>query len=411
MSGVRRRDTTAADAVSGVVPRLAFEPRTREECAEVFQYARSERLALAVVGGKTELGLGQRPSRLDAVVSSRALDRVLEYAPSDQVVVVESGITLSALKAILAPHEQRLACDPPLPDRATVGGVLATNAFGPLRTRYGLLRDLLIGVSILRADGTTAHGGGKVVKNVAGFDLPKLVVGALGTLGMIATAAFRLHPLPEVTTTLRLGGMTAAGVRTLVAALRDAQLEPAAFVGIGDGEVFDVLLRFEGFAAGVTEQRDRAAALVRASGAPAESLSHSDAQAAWRDHDAARTGGNLRVKLSGLPASLEALTSDVILRLMGAMAGVKTVIYPTLGLAFVAGDVRGPAELGAALASARARMARGPGSLVVHDMPDAMRGSVDEWGPRPAAFSTMKRVKDGFDPDGRMNPGRFVGGL
>jgi glycolate oxidase FAD binding subunit len=406
-----RRDPTSDDAVSGVAPRHVFEPRSHDECAEVFALARSERLALAVVGGGTELGLGPPPSRLDAVVSSRGLDRVLEYAPSDQVIVVEAGITLSSLQAVLAPHGQRLACDPPHPDTATMGGLLAANAFGPLRSRHGSLRDLLIGVSILRADGTTVRGGGKVVKNVAGFDLPKLAVGSLGSLGMIATAAFRLHPAPEAVATLRFRRMTPRDVRLLTTAVRAAQVEPAAFVAIGAGDTFDVLLRFEGFAAGVAEQRNRAATLAAPSGPPAEALSPAEGRAAWREHDAARAHGNACVKVSTLPTSLESLASEVVPRLKAVMADAATVLHPTLGLSFVAGDARDAVDFAAALASARARVGRGPGSLVVHRAPAAMLGAIDVWGPLPGAFSTMKRVKEGFDPDGRMNPGRFVGGL
>jgi glycolate oxidase FAD binding subunit len=393
-----RRDPMGDDAVSGVAPRVVFEPRSREECAEVFAFARTERLALAVVGGRTEVGLGPPPARLDAVVSSRGLDRVLEYAPSDQVVVVEAGVTLASLQAVLAPHGQRLACDPPHPDAATLGGILATNAFGPLRSRYGSLRDLLIGVSILRADATTVRGGGKVVKNVAGFDLPKLAVGSLGSLGMIATAAFRVHPMPEAVATLRFRRMTPRAVRLLATAVRDAQVEPAAFVGIGTGETFDVLLRIEGFAAGVAEQRTRAATL---DGPSAEVLSPDEGQRAWLEHDAARDHGNACVKISTLPTSLETLASEVLPRLKAVMASATTVLHPTLGLSFVGGDTRDTVDFAAALASARARLGRGP----------AMRGAIDMWGHLPGAFSTMKRLKEGFDPEGRMNSGRFVGGL
>jgi glycolate oxidase FAD binding subunit len=403
-----RRDPTEVDAIAGVAPRFVFEPRSREECAEAFRLARSERLALAVVGGRTEIGLGPPPSRLDAVVSSRGLGRVLEYAPSDQVVVVEAGITLSALQAVLAPHRQRLACDPPQPDAATVGGILATNAFGPLRSRYGSMRDLLIGVSILRADGTIVRGGGKVVKNVAGFDLPKLAVGSLGSLGMILTASFRLHPAPDVVSTLRFRAMTARALRALVVAIRDAQIEPAAFVAIGVGDLFDVLLRFEGFGAGVAEQKVRAATLAVP---PGEALSPAEEQVAWLEHGSAHGQGNTCVKIAMLPTALEVWASEVLPRLEAAMAAPTTVLHPTLGLAFVSGDARETRDFAAALASARARIARGPGSLVVHRAPAAMRRALDVWGPVPGGFATMKRVKDGFDPEGRMNPGRFVGGL
>jgi glycolate oxidase FAD binding subunit len=408
------RAPTRDDAIAGVTPRFVFEPGSREECRAVFEAARADRLAVAVVGGGTELALGGRPTRLDAVVSARRLDRVLEYAPSDQVVVVEAGITLSALQAVLADKGQRLACDPPLANRATVGGLLATNAFGPLRTRHGSLRDLLIGVSILRADATVARGGGKVVKNVAGFDLPKLMVGALGTLGMIETATFRLHPVPEVSVTLRIDRMSARAVRSLVVAMRNEQVEPAAVVALGHHDsrgAFDVLVRFEGFDAGVAEQRDRTASLLREAGQSVESLSNEEATGAWREHDALRTRGTARVKVSALPAALESTASTVMPAVVDVLSNAATVLYPTLGLGFLTGDADDRVAFTAGIARARAHLGVAPGSLVVHELPAAARDAVDVWGPPPAAFALMKGVKARFDPENRLNPGRFVGGL
>ena len=190
------------DAILGVQPSVVFEPESIEEAVEVMRETGRDGKSLAVVGGGTDLELGTPPSRLDVVVRTRRLARVIEHAPSDQIVIAQAGMTLSALQQTLAPHGQQLALDPPLPERATVGGIVAANAFGPRRARYGSVRDLIIGISLVRADGTLARGGGKVVKNVAGFDLPKLLVGSLGTLGMIVSATFRLHPLPEDTATL-----------------------------------------------------------------------------------------------------------------------------------------------------------------------------------------------------------------
>lgn len=409
------RDATRADAIAGVVPRVVFEPASREECREVFRAAHADRLALAVVGGGTDLGLGGRPVRLDAVVSTRRLDRILEYAPSDQVVVVEAGVTLSALQAALAENGQRLACDPPLGERRTAGGLLATNAFGPLRTRHGSLRDLVIGVSIVRADATVARGGGKVVKNVAGFDLPKLMVGALGTLGMIETATFRLHPLPEATATLQVRGLAARAVRSLVVAMRAAQVEAAAVAAVAHGlaraETFDVLVRFEGFAAGIAEQGARTADLVHEAGRAAETLPSAQAQAAWREHDALRTRGNTRVKVSALPSALEMVAAQVVPAVAQALSAASTILYPTVGLGFLAGDVTDHVAFAAGLIRARALLAASAGSLVVEDLPVDARGAVDVWGPPPAAFALMKRVKHRFDPENRLNPGRFVGGL
>ncbi len=405
------RDSTREDAIAGAVPRFVFEPSSARDCTDVFQAARADRLALAVVGGRTELGLGGRPSRLDAVVSTTRHDRVVEYAPSDQLVVVEAGMTLSALQSVLAREGQRLACDPPLAARATIGGLLATNAFGPLRTRHGTLRDLLIGVSVVRADGTVARGGGKVVKNVAGFDLPKLMVGALGTLGMIASATFRLHPLPESAVTLVARTLQAAAVRDLVVAMRDAQIEPAAVVAVGRLAAFDALVRFEGFAAGVAEQCERTASILRTQGYSTEVLRAGDANAVWLEHDVLRTRGNTRIKVAALPSSFGHVANELAPRLAGALSKGATILYPSLGVGFVTGDAEDGAALASAIAAARAGSGSHPPGVVVHALPVEMRNAVDVWGPEPASFALMRRVKARFDPDHRMNPGRFVGGL
>jgi glycolate oxidase FAD binding subunit len=405
------RDATAADAVVGAAPRLVFEPSSAQQCADAFVWARDHRMSLAPVGGRTELGLGAPPTRLDAVVSARRLDRIIEQRPADQVVTVEAGITLAALQRALSHNGQRLACDPPLPDRATIGGLLATNGFGPLRTRFGSLRDLVIGVGIVRADGSFARGGGKVVKNVAGFDLPKLLVGSLGTLGMIVSATFRVHPLPEAQATLRVRGLDAHRVVALVRRMRDVQVEPAAVVALGRCADLDVLVRFEGFGPGVRDQCDAVAALAEELNRTPEALTLAESEAAWREHAAMRTRGNARVKVALLPTSLPSVAADVVPALVGALSLATTVWYPTLGLGFITGDAGDGEVFARAIGEARVAIARRGGSLVVHELPAEIRGNVDVWGPPPAAFALMRRVKERFDPDSRLNPGRFVGGL
>ncbi len=303
------RPPAEGDAILGVRPGTVFEPSTVEEAVEVVGESGRGGKALAFVGGGTDLELGAPPRRLDAVVRTSRLSRIVEHAPFDQIVVVEAGMTLEALQAALAPHRQRLALDPPLPGRKTVGGIIAANAYGPRRARFGSVRDLIIGISFVRADGTLARGGGKVVKNVAGFDLPKLMVGSLGTLGLITTATFRLHPLPEEEVTLRLPGRTAAGVRSLMRAVKEAQLEPTSVVAAWrQADQFDVAVRFEGFRAGVAEQRERLAGLVRKEPEGAcEVLDEGTARAFWSRHDELRAGPPLRAKLTALPTHIEAI--------------------------------------------------------------------------------------------------------
>jgi glycolate oxidase FAD binding subunit len=397
-------DVTDGDAILGVRPRAAYAPASLADCAEVMALAARERLRLGFIGGGTALDLGAAPAGLDAVVRTERLARILEYAPADMVVVAEAGVTLAALQAEVGAHGQRLALDAPEPTRATLGGLIATGAFGPLRARYGAVRDLIIGVTLVRADGEVARGGGKVVKNVAGFDLPKVACGSLGTLGLVAAAAFRLHPLPEATATVVVPGLAAAAVVALLAAARAAQLEPASVVALGAADRFDLGVRFEGFGRGVEHQVARLCELAGAAGATPAQLDADTAAAWWRRHDAVRTAGPLRIRVAALPTQLPAVAAR--------LAGLGELAwYATLGLGFAGGAVGDVAAVTASVTSARAALVAEGGSLVVEAAPPALRAAIDPWGPVPGSFAIMERLKQRFDPDGRLNPGRFVGGL
>ena len=178
------------------LPALAkFEPRTALEAAETIRAAAAKGQRLAFSGGGTHAAPRSDPP--DAVISTLGMREVVEYTAEDQTVTVEAGITLADLGRRLAINGQRLVVDVAEPERATVGGAIAANAFGPRRMRYGSLKDLILGVTLVRADGTAARAGGKVVKNVAGFDLSKLVVGSYGTLALVTAATLRVHPQPE----------------------------------------------------------------------------------------------------------------------------------------------------------------------------------------------------------------------
>jgi len=408
---MKQVDVRDSDAILGVRPRAAYAPATVDECAEVMTMTARERLRIGFIGGATAQGLGAAPTALDAVVRTERLARIVEHVPADMVVVVEAGCTLAALQAALGMHGQRLALDAPSPEMTTIGGMVATGAFGPLRARYGAVRDLIIGVTLVRADGEVARGGGKVVKNVAGFDLPKVACGSLGTLGMIATASFRLHPVPETIETVLTAGLGAEAVVALTLAARAAQLEPASVVALTADTPgrFDVGWRFEGFSRGVEQQVARMLELARAarasSGALIDLLDAAAAQAFWRRHDAVRTAAPLRVRVAGLPTRLPAIAAS--LDGLGDLAW-----YATLGIGFAGGAVAQPAAAAiAAMTAARTQLVSDGGSLVVEAAPVELRRAIDPWGPRPASFSIMERLKRRFDPDGRLNPGRFVGGL
>lgn len=404
------RPASAADAVAGVVPRLAVEPATLEEAAEAMRAFAADGLAVAFVGGGTDLGLGAPPSRLDAVLHTRRLARVREHAPSDQIVAVEGGMTLAALQDHLAPHGQRLALDPPLAERATVGGVVAANAFGPGRARFGAVRDLVIGMTVVRADGVVARGGGKVVKNVAGFDLPRLFCGSLGTLGLVAEVVFRLHPLPEASVTVTVTGLGAPACRALARAVLDARLEPVAVVARRDGGHYRLGLRFEGFGPGVRDQSERALALAAAQGTPGERLGGADEAALWARQDAVRIAGDVRIRAAFQPAGLPS-AAGALERVAGALDGGGILLQPTLGLGLVSGTLRDPALAAVAIEAARGAVAPGHGSVVIAEAPAALRARLDPWGAPPAGLELMRRLKRELDPGGRLAPGRLPGGI
>lgn len=412
MSGLDLRDVRAGgNALFGTLAGAVVSPGSIDEAATLIREGAATRSAVSFLGGGTELGLGYAPARVDLLLKTGRLDRIVDYAAADMVVEVEAGVTLATLQKMLAPHGQRLALDPPHPELATVGGLVATNAFGPRRTRFGGIRDLIVGVSLVRADGERVRGGGKVVKNVAGFDLPKLATGSLGTLGMIATATFRLHPTPETTRALRVAGCDAARLRRLSRETIARRLEPAALTAERTGpNVYALYACFEGFERGADEQAERFARLAIDDGSPAEALD--DPTVPGTRDEAIRTRGDVRVRVSAPPASLEAVERDALAPLAGALDDPDVALYPSLGAAFVSGYLGAPEPAFEAFARARTAVEALGGNLVLLDARDsAFAARLDVYGALPASFSLMRRLKERFDPTSRLNAGRFVGGL
>ena len=289
---------------------------------------------------------------------------------------------------------------PPFPGRATVGGVVAANAFGPRRTRFGAARDLVLGVSLVRADGTAARGGGKVVKNVAGFDLPRLMVGSLGTLALLTRVTFRVHPLPETEATVLFPGLDADQVRSLAPAWRAAQLEPSSAVAVFASDRLDLGVRFEGFEAGVADQVAR---LLEPGGArpgsPASGSTRAGAAAFWARHDAVRERGSLRVKLVG--AAVAPRRDGPVL----AAAAPRRALAGRGGPLPHAGDRLRLGRAGLGRRGSRPGSgtpgppsSRPAGSLVICEAPPAIRPAVDPWGPPPPSIDLMRA------PQGALRP-------
>src|ERR1700694_1540738 len=259
------RPAIAADAVAVVQPKLIVVPGNEKELAEILRLSNEAGIAVIPRGGGTKLSWGNSPARADLILSTARLNKIIEHAWSDLTVAVEAGCTIQTLQETLAQHGQRLALDALWPERATVGGVLSTNDTGALRLRFGGLRDLIIGVTLALPDGTLARSGGKVVKNVAVYDLPKLATGALGTLGVITRATFRLHPLPQNTRTLSILARDAAEAQKIIDAIQNSQLAHAALqVRLASGAAPEVDILLEGTEAGIAAQELRVRELAGA---------------------------------------------------------------------------------------------------------------------------------------------------
>jgi glycolate oxidase FAD binding subunit len=383
-------------AIAGVVPRAVITPPDTGALAAAIRELAAARKTFAIIGGGTQLELGNAPAALDTAICTASCTRVLDYAPEDQTITVEAGMTIAALQRTLDPHRQVLALDVADPERATVGGTIATNAFGRRRARYGAIKDNIVGIGVVRPDGTPARGGGKVVKNVAGFDLPKIMVGALGTLGAIASATFRVHPADECTAAVRVRA-DAIQAYALAQATVEAALVPDSIVAYASGHVFEVIVRFGGFARGVDDQVAALFAIAHAQGLAAEYLDDVALRACEeRERDVRRAA--TVVRLGAAPVRLaQRFASDADL------TQLPRVWYPLIGAA-VAGADRIGSELIAAWRG-------GLSTVIVERVPVAARAGLDAWGALPPSFAIMERLKARFDPERLCNPGRFVGGL
>jgi glycolate oxidase FAD binding subunit len=398
------REATAADAVAGVVPALVARPRSTAETAEVLGAAAAQHLVVVVRGRGTKLGWGRPPERVDVVLDTSAMDAVVDHAAGDLVVEVQAGARLRDVQDAVAGAGQRLALDETVPG-ASIGGTLATGASGPLRVAAGTARDLLLGVTLVRADGVVARAGGRVVKNVAGYDLGKLVVGSYGTLAVVTQAVFRLHPLPAARRVLAVDVPDAAAAHRLVQAVVASQVAPSAvevdWPGEGGGTL-RVLL--EGTAAGVADRTATALALLGRGAGASEDLPEGWGRYPW---EPGGTGLKLTFALSGLPAVLEAA------RVAGAQVGAAPVLTGSAGAGVLHGALppgTPPPAVAAVLARLRAVCTAHGGACVVLEAPPGVEAAVDAWGPVPA-LDLMRRVKEQFDPERRLAPGRFVGGI
>jgi len=366
---------------------------------------------LLVRGAATKLDWAGRVTDPDLVVDTAALQGMLTHNPADMTASVRAGTPLQVLQETLAEEGQWLALDPPSASvGATVGGLLAAGDSGPSRLRYGGLRDLVIGVTLVLADGTLARAGSHVIKNVAGYDLSKLVHGSLGSLAVIAEVIVRLHPRPPASATA-VGPADAAQATAATLALAASPLEPTAVEWVsGDGtETGQLHVRVDGTTASTEAASRGVADLLAGLGIPTEVLSEPAVDAAWKAHATAVLGTDDEtvVRVAGLPSDLDALARHVSEAAAQAGVGARLISSAALGMHTVrldGGSAQAHAHVLTGLRTyARARDA----SVLLRQRPAALDDLVDALGPPPSSIELLRRVKAQFDPTGRFAPGRF----
>lgn len=376
---------------------VELSPTTFEEAAAALASAAADGEAVQIEGGGTKLGWGNATAPAPVTLCTRGLDKIIEHNVGDLTAVVQAGASLALVQEALAAKGQMLALDPPLgidSADATIGGVFATADSGPLRHRYGAARDLVLGVTVALSDGTIARAGGKVIKNVAGYDLGKLFTGSFGTLGLILSVSVRLHPLASITASALGSSGDPEALSAAAAALAAAPLELDALDVAWRGGRGGLLAR----AAGVEAVRrvGRIGEMMRTAGLEQVDLVEDDHPLWARQRAGQRSRNEAMLKLAARPRELGAVLAAV------DEAGGTLVGRAALGTSYI--------EIAPDSISPLCDALPPTAVTVLLDVPAALRASFDPWSATEGpALELMRRVKLRFDPAGTCNPGVFVG--
>ncbi|MEH1824631.1 MAG: FAD-binding oxidoreductase [Nostoc sp.] len=394
-------------------PSCIVYPRTQKQLAAVIAKAHTNNWHVLPCGSGSKLNWGGLAKGIDVVVSTERINQLIEHAVGDLTVTVEAGMKFSDLQALLAKSRQFLALDPTAPESATIGGIVATGDTGSLRQRYGSVRDQLLGITFVRADGEIAKAGGRVVKNVAGYDLMKLLTGSYGTLGFISQLTFRLYPLAEASGTVVLTGKAEA-ISQAADILRGSALTPVQadllsnklVSSLGLGEGLGLIARFQSISESVKEQSNRVLEVGQKLGLDGAIFADGDEANLWqrlqeRIHTSA-TESVITCKIGVLPTAAVEILTQVELGLIHISSGLGLLQLESKNQVLKIRDACGGLRL-------RTQASRG--FLTILSAPIVVKEQIDVWGYTGNALPLMRRIKEQFDSKNILSPGRFVGGI
>lgn len=401
--------------------RVVAFPHDLNELSEILKMANDERWRVIPAGAGTWLTVGNRPVQFHLVISTARMNRVLEYEPADLTATVQAGCSLSEFNEQAAQHRQFIPLDPFGTSKSTIGGIIASASSGPLRCAYGTPRDWLVGITVVHPNGGVSKAGGKVVKNVAGYDLCKLYTGSFGSLAMIAELSFKLRALPPTEKTLVFYANDAQSLCGLALRINDSDVQPSAMELISPTEEsgltvesnrFALALRFLNEAETIESQLNDAARLGYEFDRVV--LSVADAEMFWRTYHETETDERwaFNLRLSALPADLNAVLDDVnqLLPRASWRAHAGNGVLRVLAKEDLFADLQTKRRPKFIAELRHLTQARG-GQLVVLEAPQAIKDQLDTWGDVGATARLMRELKNRFDPDAQLNPGRFVAGI
>ncbi|WP_131105128.1 FAD-binding oxidoreductase [Ornithinimicrobium sufpigmenti] len=404
----RVEQATEADHVDGVLPQVVAHPASAEETSALLRACHQQGLAVVVRGHGSKLTWGRPPERVDVVLDTTGMDELVEHSRGDLIATAGAGMPLSRLQEQLAEGGHQLVVDD-LAQGSTLGGAVATGLGGPRRMWTGAIRDLVIGVRFVRADGTIAKAGGKVVKNVAGYDLAKLLTGSYGTLAVLTQVTVRLHPLPDQQLWVE-AAVPAERLADVLQHVTHSQLVPHALeVHAVPGEQARIGTLLSGTVAGCESRAQTLVEELRSLGA--DDPEASPEPPGWWGRLPGREGEcrpvllKTTAVLSGIPDLVAEATRQGLTVTGSAGTGVLHAAMPSAD-----GTAADPSAAAAALDAVRTTSTHHGGSTIVLDAPPDLKAALDVWGPVPA-IDLMRRVKTEFDPTRTLAPGRFVGGL